>query len=524
MNPPFFSSLNRALLRLRRLYHSSSSSSPTAANNRRLDFLHQEVQDLEPLKRVAAPSTGRTQHPEEKEEKARSVEISHPWPEWVELMDHLLKRGYLNREALQSSSSHCNPSKDSNLIRTACLNFARKSSELIRYLSRKDIRIIVGSGCPSLDRKVVNSGKRLRAYVGANEGEVCSSCKLRGNCERAYVKANEDEAGRTLDVIRILLTYGIDATNASVERRPSLNHAVNKSIRKLLNDIVDLSIKGYGFIPEDKRHQITSLHGMKTSQISFPMKQGDWICPKCNFLNFAKNIKCLRCDGVFQERLAKLREDGDNLPLKKGDWICEKCNFLNFAKNAKCLQCNEKPTNRLLNPGEWECASCNYINFRKNYYCLKCGWKRPKAACIGDSATESHMNNKEQHNKHSDTTFQHFLHKKSYLKEGSSDFQSFPKYTFCEDDDIDEVVDIHKLKNSIEFHEFPIGGGKSAISKDPLTRERWKEEMRNKGVVERQGSRKNGHETSSSSSLRIITSDESDESSDEDDTAGWFRE
>lgn len=27
-------------------------------------------------------------------------------------------------------------------------------------------------GCPSLDRKVVNSGKRLRAYVGIDEGNV----------------------------------------------------------------------------------------------------------------------------------------------------------------------------------------------------------------------------------------------------------------------------------------------------------------------------------------------------------------
>ncbi|KAL0908928.1 hypothetical protein M5K25_023442 [Dendrobium thyrsiflorum] len=521
MTHSFFPSLNRALFSLRRLSHSLSSSSSTAANSRRLNFLQQEVQDLEPLKRVAAPSTERTRIPEGEEEKARSVEISHPWPEWLELMDHLLKRGYLDRETLHSSFSHRCSSKYSNLIRTACLNFARENSELIRYLSRKDIRIIVGSGCPDLDRKVVNSGKRLRAYVGTNEGEVCSSCKLRGNCERAYVKANEDEAGRTLDVMRILLTYGIDSTNSSVEKRPSLSQAVNESTRKLLNDIVDLSIKGYGSIPEDKRHRMASLHGMEKSQSSFPKKQGDWICPKCNFLNFAKNIKCLRCDGLFKERLAKLRQDGENLPLKKGDWICEKCNFLNFAKNAKCLQCNEKPTNRLLNPGEWECASCNYINFRKNYYCLKCGWKRPKVSYTEEGAVQSHTNSKDQHNKPSETTFQHFLHKNSHLKECSSDFRSFPKYTFCENNDIDEDPDTLELKNTTEFHEFPIVGGNSAISTDPLTRERWKEEMRNKGVVERPSSGKLDHEALSSSTFKNMASNES---SDEDDIAGWFRE
>lgn len=33
--------------------------------------------------------------------------------------------------------------------------------------------VIAGSGCPSTDRKVANSGKRLRAHVGINEGNVC---------------------------------------------------------------------------------------------------------------------------------------------------------------------------------------------------------------------------------------------------------------------------------------------------------------------------------------------------------------
>lgn len=34
-----------------------------------------------------------------------------------------------------------------------------------------------------------------------------------------------------------------------------------------------------------------------------------------------------------------------------------RCNFLNFARNTRCLQCKEKPPERHLNPGEWECES-----------------------------------------------------------------------------------------------------------------------------------------------------------------------
>lgn len=50
-----------------------------------------------------------------------------------------------------------------------CFSCAFASS----YLPRKDIQVLVQLGCPSTDRKVVNSGKRLRAHVGIDEGNVC---------------------------------------------------------------------------------------------------------------------------------------------------------------------------------------------------------------------------------------------------------------------------------------------------------------------------------------------------------------
>lgn len=41
-------------------------------------------------------------------------------------------------------------------------------------------------------------------------------------------------------------------------------------------------------------------------------------------MNFARNIKCLRCDGLFEERLKKLAEEQADIPMKKGDWRCNK--------------------------------------------------------------------------------------------------------------------------------------------------------------------------------------------------------
>ncbi|PHU08614.1 hypothetical protein BC332_20474 [Capsicum chinense] len=318
-----------------------------------------------------SPQTNEPKSSTQNQQNGFSSSISHPWPEWVTLMDKLLKTGYFQG----------NPN-DPNQIRTACLNFARHRFDLIRYLSRQDIAVLAGCGCPNRDRKVVNSGKRLRVSLGIEEGNVCSFCILRGSCERAYVVAREDQGGRTVDVMRLLLTYGLDPITGAVENKLSSNKRVKESARKLLKEIVNFSFKE--LISETQKSTNTwspSVQGdHQEGQNSVPSKHGDWFCPKCNFLNFSRNVKCLQCNDLFLERVSKLREEQDQLPLKKGDWICDKCHFMNFARNTRCLQCKEKPPKRQLNSGEWECESCNYINFKRNKVCLKCDYRRPKAS------------------------------------------------------------------------------------------------------------------------------------------------
>lgn len=441
--------------------------------------------------------------------KPEAVEIAHPWTEWVALMELLLQRGHLDPSAFAGAA----PSKDSNLIRTACLRFGRERPDLIRYLSRWDIQIALQGGCPSIDRKVVNSGKRLRAHVGLDEGEICSQCNLRGSCERAYIRARKEEVGRSVDVMRILLTYGLDIITGNMGNRACLDKTVKESVKKLLNEIVELDSKGPGS-RTDKAAPRTSKR-----QSAVPMKQGDWNCPKCHFLNFAKNIKCLRCDGEFQERYRLLHEDQEHLPLKKGDWICNRCNFLNFAKNTRCLQCHDKPTNRLLNPGEWECVSCNYLNFKRNAFCLRCGWKRPKSLNSQDNI-EPH-NDLEQ-NKPPTISFvedgiqsrrRQILQKKDPLSDEDSDFWSSEER---DDDSEDSMLRIHKDYKFLDS--FPIVGGRTAISQEPLEREKWKQEMSmgNKGLPTKVS------EESNLSSVRVPRSMEIAESDDDDEISSWF--
>ncbi|KAK1552479.1 hypothetical protein Q3G72_017763 [Acer saccharum] len=517
----------------------------------KIGFIVNELEDLQSSKSTNqnAKSSSETKEMHDlnlpREGNESTVQISHPWPEWVDLMECLMKRGYFDADGNPFDNKGDElGSKEANYIRTACLNFARDRYSLMRYFSRKDIQIIVGCGCPSIDRKVVNSGKRLRAHVGIDEGNVCSSCNLRGNCERAYVKAREDEGGRTVDVMRILLTYGLDPITGTVDNKPCQNKLVKESVRRLLNEMVEYgakepdsdipnaeSSKSSSLVqdhlsPKKKGHLNVPmkqgdwrcpnslvqdhLRPKGNSQLNVPMKQGDWRCPKCDFLNFAKNIRCLRCDGLFQDRLKQLRENQDNLPLKKGDWICDKCNFLNFAKNTRCLQCKENPPKRQLNPGEWECESCNYINFRRNMMCLKCDHRRPKTAI--DMKTSAQLGADEGYRNLGNIEAKD----RSVGRDGQRKNRGAGMWSFVEEESENDNQSDSWDEDS-GFVDFPIAGGKSALSQNPHKREKWKLEIseRNKST---EGTRETDDSRSADNQKRLDIL----ESTDDEEVAGWF--
>ncbi|XP_076947266.1 zinc finger protein VAR3, chloroplastic-like [Bidens hawaiensis] len=275
-----------------------------------------------------------------------SIQVKHQWPEWIGLMEKLMKNGYFDgvknhpfQSGLLDDSKGCNEIRS---VQTACLNFARDRPGLMRCFMDGDIEMIARAGCPTIDRKVVNSGKRLRAHLGIDEGNVCSSCNLRGNCERAYMKAHGNEGGHTVDVMRIVLTYALDHNN------PISNTKLEEAIRRLTNHMVKFSNNKPDINPSNRSPSVQKSPTQQQEPQSTP---------------------------TFQERHPRSR---DHVQLK-GDWLCIRCNFFNFAKNTRCLQCHTNPPKRRLNPGEWECDSCNYINFKRNMVCLKCDHKRAKA-------------------------------------------------------------------------------------------------------------------------------------------------
>ncbi|KAF7827572.1 zinc finger protein VAR3, chloroplastic [Senna tora] len=329
------------------------SLSKTLAPDSKLEFILNEVEELQSSK----PTNGFSLSASESEDfsdrevpskgELSTVQISHPWPEWVDYMEYLMKRGYFDAEGNPFRSGELG-SKESNLIRTACLNFGRDRFDLLKFSSRKDIQVIVGLGCPSIDRKVVNAGKRLRAHVGIDEGNVCSTCNLRGECERAFVKAREDEGGRTVDLMRIILTYGLDPVIGSVENKPCLNKIIKESVRRLLKQLVERSINDDGLNVPNSSSRV-SLNPKDKGNIEVPMKQGDWICPKCNYINFRRNMVCLKCDhrrpkaaSVSDSSVQQQIDDKDhdkngksNFLRNQGNNINDQISFITERKNRK---------------------------------------------------------------------------------------------------------------------------------------------------------------------------------------------
>ncbi|KHN23575.1 hypothetical protein glysoja_043859, partial [Glycine soja] len=58
--------------------------------------------------------------------------VSHPWPEWIQLMKCLLSKGILCHEEEKMFRNAGMGMKDFNVIRIVCLNFGRDHFHLLR--------------------------------------------------------------------------------------------------------------------------------------------------------------------------------------------------------------------------------------------------------------------------------------------------------------------------------------------------------------------------------------------------------
>ncbi|XP_024959144.1 zinc finger protein VAR3, chloroplastic-like [Cynara cardunculus var. scolymus] len=233
---------------------------------------------------------------------------SHPWVEWNRLLEFLSVEGYFNgRNNVENEfAANENLSMEFVAVANSCLAFARDKPDILGLLPRKDIEVLIDDGYPFLFKNAHETERRMRSFLQVEGSNEASS----------------------VDLMKYILSY---ASNPIIYPERYIKEATESSVRSLVQEITNLSYRG----PYAKQFQAVGR-------------------------------------GEQMPRIL-----GPNITMKRGDWICLKCNFMNFARNTKCLECEELRPQRQLTDGEWDCPQCNFFNYRRNTVCLKCECRRP---------------------------------------------------------------------------------------------------------------------------------------------------
>ncbi|XP_075099962.1 zinc finger protein VAR3, chloroplastic isoform X2 [Nicotiana tabacum] len=256
---------------------------------------------------------------------------SHPWPEWCSFISVLTANGQLAPAVEDSFVAYEELSDDFVRAASVCLTFARERPNLIGSLSRRDIEIVVSNGTPFLFKAALETARRMRAFLGIGGSTVL----------------DRDNAN-TSDLMKYILSYASKPTVSSEKNSLYSRELIESSCRNLLLELVEASCGAPPVnLPSPEQYQFSGRYG----QTPRPIRQ--------------------------------------NLVMKRGDWICQKCNFMNFARNNKCLECEEPRPRRQLTGGEWECPQCYFFNYGRNVVCLKCDFGRPAGVSLGTTHSSS---------------------------------------------------------------------------------------------------------------------------------------
>lgn len=209
--------------------------------------------------------------------------------------------------------------------------------------------------------------------------------------------------------------------------RPSSNITVTLASDLPQDDDIPIT----GFAPEREKSVFRSSpyedRTLRLLQASRGGDSGDWSCPDCGDVQFAKNSACRLCGaakpsaqgrviissvdneafraelrGVLTGQVAREVIVASNSQIAKpGDWLCPNpdCRDLQFERNQVCRRCSTPKPESAAVPvipkprkareptlqespvefkhGDWSCPSCGDHQFQKNTHCRKCGTGKP---------------------------------------------------------------------------------------------------------------------------------------------------
>lgn len=214
-----------------------------------------------------------------------------------------------------------------------CLTFSRAHPNLLGLLSRKDIEVIVSNGTPFLFKSALDTARRMRVYLGIEGGNVLESDKP-----------------NMVDIMKYILSYASNPSVSSEQSNFYSRELIESSVRNLLSQMTEVSFADPVIeVPASEQYQL---------------------------------------DGGNDQTARPFRQ---NVEMKRGDWICPKCSFMNFARNFECLECEEPRPRKHLTGREWQCPQCNFFNYGRNLVCLRCDSKRPGIAAANNAHSMSEL-------------------------------------------------------------------------------------------------------------------------------------
>ncbi|KAL2464296.1 Zinc finger protein VAR3 [Forsythia ovata] len=250
---------------------------------------------------------------------------SHPWPEWTHFVNNIYLSSTPNGQGFPAPMDHEILPDDAFVVyeelsedfvraATSCLAFARDRPNLLGLLSRREIEVVVSNGTPYLFKSALDTARRMREFLGTVGGNVLESDKA-----------------SMVDLMKYILSYASNPSLSSERNGLYSKELVESSVRNLLHELGKLSCGPPKMSMPASEEQFSGGYGQTSGphRQNIEMKRGDWICPKCNFMNFARNVKCLECEGPRPTR-----------QLTGGEWECPQCDFFNYGRNLVCIKCD----------------------------------------------------------------------------------------------------------------------------------------------------------------------------------------
>jgi len=176
----------------------------------------------------------------QKKAEGVSGSLEHPWPEWVQFLEHLNERGYLSK-ALNFPGGPVDLRGLSTeelyaFIKFAAVNFAKDHPEISKLLSGSDVRKTVLFGCPSVEIKVVLAAKRLRSFCRI-EDTANGPINLENTNNAPSAKVSKGKSLELEDLVRLLCAFGLNAEKSQL----SVPDETKQSVVNLLKELIDFS-------------------------------------------------------------------------------------------------------------------------------------------------------------------------------------------------------------------------------------------------------------------------------------------